>query len=106
MKARIDGFQYGDGVLIALVGFYYTADEDGYEPPKGQRRLGNLFRWEELEQEPFITLPFPTDYVRGLEDLKVSIRGQLNAFKAAHTKLPEYAEWLGYEFEASGNDRT
>jgi len=96
MKARIDGFQYGDGVLIALVGFYYTEGEDGYEKPSMVKKL--LGR---KEQEPFTTLPFPTDYKSGLEDLKVSIRGQLNAFKVAHSKLPEYTNWLGVELKVA-----
>ena len=93
MKARIDGFQYGDGVLIALVGFYYSEGEDGYEKPK--RNVRKLLR--RGEQEPFTTLPFPTDYEHGLDDLKVSITGQLNAFMAAHSRLPDYESWLGTE---------
>jgi len=95
MRARIDGFQYGDGVLIALVGFYYTSDEDGYEEPKREK----VKPWKLKEQEPFTILPFPTDYKHGLEDLKVSIFGQLAAFKTAHDKLPDYESWLGTELE-------
>ncbi len=102
MKARIDGFQYGDGVLIALVGFYYSEDEDGYEKPK--REIKNLLK--RGEQEPFITLPFPFDYNATLDSLKVSILGQLNAFKSAHSRLPNYDSWIGTEFEDEWFDRT
>ena len=93
MKARIDGFQYGDGVLIALVGFYYTEGEDGYEKPK--RNVRKLLR--RGEQEPFTTLPFPFDYNTTLDGLKVSILGQLNAFVAAQSRLPNYESWVGIE---------
>ncbi len=94
MRARIDDFWFGDGKLIARVGFYFDEDEEGFKTPSLIKKIV-----KKAEQKPFLTLSFPTDYKAGLDDLKVSILGQLNAFKSAHSKLPNYQDWIGTELE-------
>ena len=120
MKAQVDDVQFGDGKLIVEVGYYYTKGEEGYVEyfeEVEEEEVGNVgmkqkillaLKIKKAEEppkpppqipyfKPFFTISYNIDYNGTLESLRVPVRGQLSAFKAAHSHLPEFQEWTGEE---------
>lgn len=100
MKAVINGIEFTGGKLVATVPFFFSPDEAGYDEcnkdvldadgkPTGDKKL-----------EPFYILTsdiMPTTTKKVLRDV---IKGRLDEFKEAHTRLDKIADWVGTEIEA------
>ena len=100
MKAIINGIRFTEGKLVATVPFYFSPDEAGYDEcyrdildadgePTGEKKL-----------YPFFTLISDIPPTITKKVLKDVIKGRLEEFKAAHTRLGKIADWVDTEIEA------
>lgn len=97
MKAVIDEIRFTEGKLAITIGFYFSPDEAGYDEcyrdvldaggnPTGEKKL-----------YPFHTLVSDLLLPTTKKIFREVIKGRLEEFKAAHTRLGKIADWVGTE---------